>query len=291
MTLFQLEVLVAVAEYGNFTRAGDKIGLSQSGVSHTIAALEKELGIQLFNRNRNGVTLTSSGIEALSRARTILAEANQIRQLGMTAQQLSSGTIRIGSFPSATKQLLPPLLRTMRRRYPHLEIRVLEGSYQEIANWVDSGIIDVGYLTSTVDDVEADRIFLQNDPLLAILPPDHALAGGEAIPLEQLAREPFILPMAGCEHLILSACHERGLKLDIRHEVADNATILSMVEAGIGVSVVPRLTIPKDGTNVVTLAIDPPLDRQICLAVKSLCEAPLKVTVWIDEAKKLVFAP
>lgn len=286
MTLFQLEVLVAVAEHGSFTRAGDEIGLSQSGVSHTIAALEKELGIQLFNRNRNGVTLTSSGIEAVFRARTILSEATQIKQLGRAAQEMYTGTVRIGSFSSATKQLLPPLLRAMRRLYPQLETRVLEGSYQDIADWVDSGIVDVGFLTLPADGLEADFIPLQSDPLLAILPPGHALSREESIMLEQLSREPFILPIAGCERLIQSTCQALGLELDIQHEVVDNATIHSMVEAGIGVSVVPQLTIPKDETNVVCLEIYPPLHRQICLVVKSLSLAPPKVKAWIEVAQK-----
>jgi DNA-binding transcriptional LysR family regulator len=288
MTLFQLEVLVAVADHGSFTRAGEEIGLSQSGVSHTIAALERELGIHLFNRNRNGISLTSSGQEALKRARTILSETKQIKQLATASATVYKGTVRIGSFPSATRQLVPPLLRSMRKLYPQMEARVLEGSYQEIAEWVDSGIVDLGFLTLPADDLTCDVIPLQKDPLRAILPIGHALSHEASVTLEQLSQEPFILPMAGCEHLLQLTCQELGVQLNVRHEVAENATILSMVEAGVGVSIVPRLTLPEDITSVVVLDLESAVHRQIILGVKSLTAAPANVQAWIAEVQRLL---
>jgi DNA-binding transcriptional LysR family regulator len=287
MTLFQLEVLVAVADNGSFTRAGEKIGLTQSGVSHTIGALERELGVLLFSRSRNVISLTSAGEEAVQRARIILVQAEQITHLKKAPSY--RGVVRIGSFSSATKQLVPPLVRTMRKLYPQLELQVLEGAYPEIETWIHCGIVDIGFLSLPAEDLEV--IPLQQDPLQAILPTGHVLANESSITLAQLAGEPFILPTAGCERLIENACRQAKVDLDIRYEAADNAAVLAMVEAGVGVSVVPALTLPEDLSKVAVRPVAPALYRQIGLALKSADDAPPHVHALIREAKRLLQDP
>lgn len=286
MTLFQMEVLVAVSDNGSFTRAGDKIGLSQSGVSHTIGALEKELGIALFNRSRSGISLTAAGVEAVACARVILEQTSRLKQLAVQSPSQHEGIIRIGSFPSAATALLPPLLRSLGSLYPKLETRLFEGTYQEVAEWIRSGVVDAGFLVWPLQDLEGS--ILVNDPLKVVLPVDHPLAAQSVLTLEQLGGKPFIMPMAGCEEIIQSVCNEKGVTLDVRHEVADNATILRMVEAGIGIAVVPALTLPEALPDVTVLPLEPPLHRQIGLAVHSLAGASPSVLAVIREAQRLL---
>lgn len=285
MTLFQMEVLVAVADNGSFTRAGEKIGLSQSGVSHTIGSLEKELGISLFVRNRTGISLTAVGEQAVASARAILEQTSLLKQLAERSSDQHKGIVRIGCFPSAATTLLPGLLRSIRKLYPLVETRLFEGTYPEIEEWIRTGVVDVGYVVCPPDDLE--WVLLVEDPLKAVLPAAHPLAGDSALTLEQLTREPFILPMAGCERLIQSEFAKRNLRLDIKHEVADNATILRMVEAGIGVTVVPALTLPQTLSGVSVLDLAPSLQRQIGLAVPSLTDASPLVQALIREAQHL----
>ncbi|MGF9821071.1 LysR family transcriptional regulator [Brevibacillus agri] len=221
MTLFQMEVLNAVMNTGNFTRAGEQIGLSQSGVSHTIRSLEKELGISLFIRERGGVRLTATGEQIAASARIVLNQVSQMKRIAAEANGGSlSGTIRIGAFPSVSVQMLPRLLKALHGSYPELDTRLFEGSYQEIKEWLRTGVVDVGFLPWPDD------------------------------------------------------------------EVADNATILAMVEAGLGVTVVPALTLPEPLSSVAARELSPPLKREIGVAVRSLRDASPAVHAFIQLAQR-----
>lgn len=283
MTLFQMEVLVAVTNAGNFTRAGEQIGLSQSGVSHTIGALEKELGISLFTRNRSGVKLTTAGEKIVAAARTILENVSLIKQVAAESSEHLKAMLRIASFPSVTAQLLPILLKAMQSRYPHIQIKLYEGSYQEIKEWVRSGVVDVGFHVWPDDELEG--ILLTTDTLYAVVPANHPLATVRSLTLEQLACESFLMPMAGCHLLIGAEFAKAGLTPNVSYEIADNTTILAMVESGVGVTVVPSLTLPTQLPDVAVIQITPPLSRQIGLAVRSLREAPPAVQAFLREAE------
>ncbi|NRS51158.1 LysR family transcriptional regulator [Brevibacillus sp. HB2.2] len=285
MTLFQMEVLVAVTNAGNFTRAGEQIGLSQSGVSHTIGALEKELGISLFTRNRSGVKLTAAGEKIVASARIILDNVSVIKQVAVESGERVEATLRIASFPSVTAQLLPKLLKSIESHYPHIQTKLYEGSYQEIKEWIRSGVVDVGFHVWPDDELEG--ILLTTDALHAVVPALHPLAKEQSLTLEQLASESFLMPMAGCHLLIGAEFAKAGLTPTVSYEIADNTTILAMVESGVGVTVVPSLTLPAQLPDVAVKEITPPLSRQIGLAVRSLREAPPAVQAFLREAERI----
>ncbi|GED25879.1 LysR family transcriptional regulator [Brevibacillus agri] len=285
MTLFQMEVLIAIMNTGNFTRAGEQIGLSQSGVSHTIRSLEKELGISLFIRERGGVRLTATGEQIAASARIVLNQVSQMKRIAAEANGGSlSGTIRIGAFPSVSVQMLPRLLKALHGSYPELDTRLFEGSYQEIKEWLRTGVVDVGFLPWPDDELEG--VLLLHDPLLAVLPVGHSLAAAKELALSQLAAEPFIMPMAGCEALIGSAFAAANLTPNVAYEVADNATILAMVEADVGVTVVPALTLPEPLSSIAARELSPPLKREIGVAVRSLRDASPAVHAFIQLAQR-----
>lgn len=285
MTLFQMEVLVAVSDSGSFTRAGEKIGLSQSGVSHTIHALEKELGISLFTRSRSGVKLTAAGGQVDASARIILEQTAAIKRISAQAAGIHQATIRIGSFPSMTTSFLPALLQSIQKRYPQMETRLFEGSYQEIKQWLQTGVVDVGF--HPWPEAGLEGALLIRDNLHAVLPTHHPLATKSSVTLEQLADEPFIMPMAGCERLISSEFQKKGLEPQTAYEVADNATILAMVEAGVGVSVIPALTLPASLPQVTVMELSPPVTRHIGLAVPTLANASPALLAFMREAKRI----
>lgn len=284
MTLFQIEVLIAVADVGNFTRAGEQIGLSQSGVSHTIGSLEKELGISLFVRNRHGVQLTAVGEEIVASARAILEQTDRIKSIASQSVGLNRATIRIGSFPSATGRLVHPLIQEIRSLYPMWETRLFEGTYEEIREWLSTAVVDVGFLSFPEEGLECFPLI--NDPLKAVVSARHPLAKEASLTWEQLASEPFIMPMAGCELLLYEEFGKRKLHPQIKYEVVDNATILAMAEAGIGVTVVPALTLPPTLPQVRVIELSPPVHRQIGLAVRSLADCSPPVTAFIREARR-----
>lgn len=286
MTLFQLQVFLAVVENGSFTKAGELLNISQSGVSHTISGLETELGVSLLTRNRKGISLTESGEQILPHIREIINQTEQIKQLAAAAKGLQIGTLRIGSFPSVSAKLLPTIIQSFRQRYPGIELVLFEGTYEEISGWIMAGAVDIGFLTCPCEGLET--VSLVTDELVALLPAGHPLTNQPQLTLEQLASEPFIMPKAGCEQLLKAAFHAAKITPDIQFEVADNATILSMVQSGIGISIVPRLILPDESTRLGIVPLANPLHREIGLAFRSLDSAAPATLAFIRAAQDSV---
>ncbi|WP_223588857.1 LysR family transcriptional regulator [Neobacillus bataviensis] len=286
MTLFQYEVFVKVVDTGNFTKAGDILGLTQSGVSHNISALESELGIILLNRGRNGVSLTDAGMRIIEHMRNILSQSEQIKQKTAAILGIEMGKIKIGSFPSASAKLLPGIISYFKNRYEGIDLELVEGSYDEITAWVENGVIDIGFVSLPVKGVET--IPLLKDKLVVLLPSGHTLHEYKTITIEQLSDEPFIMPKAGCEVLIKERFQSHGLKPNIVFEVEDNQTIISMVQEGLGLTVIPELTLPNWFMHVSTVELVPETFRNIGLAVKSMKDCTPAVKEFIKVSQKFV---
>ncbi|MGX6443888.1 LysR family transcriptional regulator [Neobacillus sp. K501] len=286
MTLFQYEVFVKVVDTGKFTRAGEILGLTQSGVSHNISALESELGITLLHRGRTGVSLTDAGQRIIGHMRNILLESEQIKQKAASIQGLEIGKIKIGSFPSASAKLLPGIISYFKDRYQGMELELHEGSYPEITEWVENGVIDIGFVSLPIKGVET--IPLLKDKLVVLLPDGHPLQANTSINIEQLSQEPFIMPKAGCELLIKERFHSFGVNPAIQFEVEDNQTIISMVQEGLGLTVVPQLTLPNWLTHVSIAELVPETYRQIGLAVKTIKNSTPAVKEFILATQKFV---
>lgn len=286
MTLFQYEVFVKVVDTGNFTKAGEILGLTQSGVSHNISALELELGITLLNRGRNGVSLTDAGKRIIGHMRNVLLESEQIKQKTAAILGVEIGKIKIGSFPSASAKLLPGIISYFKNRYKGIELDLYEGSYSEIREWVENGVIDIGFVSLPIKGLET--IPLLKDKLVVLLPEGHPLHTNTSINIEQLSQEPFIMPKAGCELLIKERFQSHGVKPTIQFEVEDNQTIISMVQEGLGLTVVPQLTLPNWLTRVSKVELVPETYRQIGLAVKTIKNSTPAVKEFIHAAQEFV---
>ena len=136
VTLTQLRVLLAIIDSGSFTMAAEQLGITQSGVSQAVAGLESALQSAVLVRDRHGITPTALGEKVLSHARIALAHVECIQQEAAAAVGLATGRLRLGSVPSAATRLLPPLLHSFRRRHPSTELVLLEGTDQEVREWV-----------------------------------------------------------------------------------------------------------------------------------------------------------
>lgn len=286
MTLFQYEVFVKVVDTGNFTRAGEILGLTQSGVSHNISALESELGIILLNRGRNGVSLTDAGKRIIGHMRNVLSESEQIKQKTAAIIGVEIGKIKIGSFPSASAKLLPGIISYFKSRYKGIELDLHEGSYSKITEWVENGVIDIGFVSLPIKGLET--IPLLKDKLVVLIPNGHQFQEYTSLNIEQLSKEPFIMPKAGCEVLIKERFQSYGLKPNIQFEVEDNQTIISMVQEGIGLTVLPQLTLPNWLTRVSIVELVPETYRHIGLAVKNIKNSTPAVKEFINASQKIV---
>lgn len=287
VTLQQLRVLVAVAEAGGFTKAAGALRMTQPGVSHTIAGLEAQLGAPLVERGRGGVRPTEVGERVLVYAREILSLVERIGHEASEAYELRTGRLRIGSFPSAASRILPALMGAFNERYPGVEVTLMEGTDQEVLEHVRSRAVDVGFVTLPAGGVET--VPVAEDELLAVLPGRHPLGDAEAVSIERLAKEPFVMSKGGCEPLISSAFRSAGCEPSTRFEVRDMGAILAMVGEGLGVTIVPELALPRhpeDLADLRTVPLDPPVRRRLALATRSLDTSPPAANAFFQLAQR-----
>ncbi|MGH8089659.1 MAG: LysR family transcriptional regulator, partial [Stenotrophomonas sp.] len=223
MNLLHWRLIVAVADAGNISRAAERVGITQSGASQAIAQLEASLGFQVFTRERRHIGVTALGEQVIEHARAMLERLDAIRLLVDDSKGLSGGRIRLASFPSVISVLLPGLLRDFQRRHPGIELVALEGTDEEVEDWLAAGTVELGVVLNPTPDRAA--MVLGRDAWVAVLPVNHPLrcrASERGVTLEELAEQPFILATGGCAANAKSLVEHAGLHLsDVRVTVRD----------------------------------------------------------------------
>ena len=266
LTLSQLRAFVAVADHGGFTAAAERLGSTQPAVSRVISALEAELGAALFTRRRGeGITPTEAGLVALTHARAALSHVDRLGEEVAATTGRVRGTLRIASLPSATGALLAAPMRAFSDRHPQLDVRLFEGTDGEVRDWLAGGAADLGVVTLPAPGYEC--VELGTDEMLAVVPAAHALARAGAVGFGELANERFILPTGGCGPLILDAARRSQTTLEIAFEAREPQSLIEMVAAGLGVTVMPSLNLPKTLDDVTVRPLAPRLPRTLALAL------------------------
>ncbi|HEY0171929.1 MAG TPA: LysR substrate-binding domain-containing protein [Pyrinomonadaceae bacterium] len=241
--LRHLRYFAAVAEELHFGRAAERIGIAQPPLSQQIKSLEELVGYPLFER-RPQVRLTTAGEALLEVARRTLAQVEEGLELTRRAGRGEAGKISVGFAASILTTALPEILRTYREQYPGVELRLRELSSAAQAAALADGSIDVGFVREAVvqgSDLVCEPIL--REEFVAVLPPSHSLAEREQLPLGDMAGEPFVhFPRAVAPALydqIADACRRAGFRPRVVQEAQEWLTILGLVEAGLGVSLVP----------------------------------------------------
>lgn len=287
MTLTQLEIFSRVAELRSFTSAANRLGISQSAVSHAIKALEQELGVELFRRQQGVVEPSDIGRQLLERARAMLGLANTLQQEAADAQGMKRGTLRIGSFgPTASIRLLPGILSQFRAVYPGIEVHMDEGPDRQVIQWLDERRIDVGFVV--LEQERFDTFALCEDQMVALLPIGHALAGQDSVSLRELCDDPFILTEAGSSELVGRLFSAARLRPKVRYRCAQLLSTLETVSRGDGVSVVAEASLPTaDDPRYVKRPLRPRVPRQIGLAVLDRRQSSPATLAFIEIAQAL----
>ncbi len=269
MELFQLRYFVAAARLGSFTRAAEACFVSQPSLSQQIANLEGELGIGLFLRRGRGVELTEGGLALLLHADRILAEEQSARAAVQEVAGLRRGRLTLWTLPTPGQQLLPPLLAMYRRRHPGIEISLRETvPARAVAEAVEAGLADVGvvHLPYQVEGLEQRTLLVEEMAL--VTPVGHPLAQGDPVPLAAAANEDFIWAPEGANvsHPLYAACLAAGFEPHIACVSGSALGMQSLVAAGLGIALLPRLAIhPPDGACIVELA--PPRPTRTLVAI------------------------
>ncbi|MBM3116989.1 LysR family transcriptional regulator [Jeongeupia naejangsanensis] len=293
MTLTQLEIFALIADLGSFTAAANRLGISQSAVSHALRAFEQELGIELLQRRHGGITLTEAGQQTLNQARTLLGVAETMRQTAAEARGLQRGTLRIGSFgPTSSVRLLPTILTAFRTTHPGIDVFIDEGPDRQILHWLDERRIDLGFVV--LPHERFDTHALAQDQLVALLAPGHPLATQASVTLPDLCNDAFILTEAGSAELVTSLFAQAGCTPRIRYRYTQLLNTLDAVARGDGVTVVAESALPRQtGANWTARPLTPPALRSIGLAMldESKCSpaarAFVKIALQLERAGAL----
>ena len=270
-----------VVELGSFTKAADVLGYTQPAMSQMISSLEKELSIKLLYRSRYGIHLTLEGERLFPSIQKTVSGYQAMIEIAKEIKGLDTGTIRIGTISSISCHWLPNLIKQFQEKYPKVQFILHQGDYTSIPEWVRTGEADFGFVNpDAIPSVKTK--FIKNGELRAVLTVNHPLAKKSFVTLENLEKEPFLLLEEGALSEPLEAFRQAGLEPSVRLCVHDDYSILSMIESGLGVSILPELVLRKTNYQVAILPIKPVLTRKIGLVMKDKNIMPLAAKYFID---------
>ena len=276
---------VESVRHGSFTKAAETLGCSQSGVSRMVADLEHDWNVKLMERGRNGIELTPEGRDLFGYASDLCGSYDSLRSRVEEINGLDIGHIRIGTFSSIATHWLPRLIRMFKNDHPGVDYEILMGDYSEIEAWIRDGRVDFGFLPMR-DGLDLDTRFVMRDRLMAVIPVDHPMADREEFPLEEFSREPFMLLEKGGRAEISEVFERNGVTPQVSLTTWDDYAIMSMVENGLGISILPELILRRAPYRIVTLPLDVPAHRDICVAMRSrdrMSNASMRFLGYLDK--------
>ncbi|HGA2966901.1 LysR family transcriptional regulator [Enterobacter hormaechei] len=267
-SLRQLRVFVTVAQARSFSRAGEIIGLSQSAVSHSVKELETQTGVKLLDRTTREVVLTEAGQQLAMRLERLLDELNStLRDVGRLGQQLS-GTVRVAASQTISAHLIPQCIAESNHRYPDIDFVLHDRPQQWVLESIRQGDVDFGIVIDpgAVSDLECEVVL--SEPFLLLCRDDDPLASMPQVAWQALQGANLVLQdyASGSRPLIDAALAAQGVKATIVQEIGHPATLFPMVEAGIGISVLPALALPlPQGSRLTVKRFVPCVERQLML--------------------------
>ncbi|MEY8327165.1 LysR family transcriptional regulator [Lachnospiraceae bacterium 54-11] len=273
--------LQKIIEMGSFSRAAEAMGYSQSAMSQMISSLEEETSLKLVNRFRTGAKLTLEGEELYPHIEKLIYQYYSVHEKIKDIKGLKTGTIRMGTLASISAHWLPDLLKEFQKQYPEVEFVIHQGDYTSIYEWIKTGAVDFGFVNpKAVTGMET--IVLKEGSMLAVLPEDHPLGKNEVIPLGLLAEEPFILLEEGHYYEPLEAFKAIGKSPNIKYTIHDDYAIMTMVEAGLGVSILAELVLHRTNYGIRLCPTEPRISRTIAIGYKDKASMPIACKRFIE---------
>ena len=268
-SLRQLRIFVTVAQAKSFSRAGEIIGLSQSAVSHSVKELEGQTGVRLLDRTTREVVLTEAGQQLAARLERILDELHStLREAGRMGQQLS-GKVRVAASQTISAHLIPQCIAESHRRYPDIQFVLHDRPQQWVMESIRQGDVDFGIVIDpgAASDLQCESIL--SEPFFLLCHREHPFAAQDYVPWQALQGAQLVLQdyASGSRPLIDAALAHFSIDANIVQEIGHPATLFPMVEAGIGISVLPALALPlPQGSHLQVKRLTPVVERQLMLA-------------------------
>lgn len=285
MTFTQLEVFAVLARVGSFSRAAGVLGISQSGVSHAIKQLERELGVTLLKRDGAEATLTDVGARLLSRTNDILQQKEALQQEADAEHGIARGTLRIASFGSTSSlRLLPKLLARFQQAHPLVEVHIEESIDDVVVQWLMERRVELGFVV--LPDERFDTFTLAEDELVAVLPAAHPLASRSALSAMDFHAQPFIRTSAGSGPHIDAFLASQGAEPKTLFRFEQLTSMMGFVAQGDALTIAARLALPAPPVGVVYRPLEPRRRREIALAALSFDKLSPAALAFVELTQK-----
>ena len=262
----QLEYFQSLAKHQNFTKAAEELALTQSALSRSIAKLEEELGVPLFDRKVRGVTLNQYGQILLPHVNRAIQEINMARQEIRNLNDPFHGTISLAFIHTLGSSYVPELISRFRERYPGIQFQLTQDTTRNIMNMLEAGQIDLGFCTphEQMKHRHIETVPAIDEPLYLIVPKHHRLAERKEVELSEVAEDPFVLykQESGVREVIDKLCQEAGFNPNVSFEGVGDATIAGFVAANFGVALIPLIP-GLDMEKISLLSVSKPRCRRV----------------------------
>lgn len=271
MELYQLGYFLEIARQRSFTRAAEHLRMAQPALSQQMKNLEAELGTTLFVRGRRETQLTAAGKALEPKATALLAQAEAAKHAVADVAQLRGGRLVVAAIPSVSACLLPEVIRAFGKQHGQVELQLMEESSERVAELVESGMADVGFLQPPVSRRTFETRPIMTEPFVLLVARTHACvkAKEKEVLLKQLADEAYIFYKGRARDTALEACRKAGFEPRIACESGELETIRALVAAGLGVAVVPELASHSLPKTIQAVRIrEPKMQRQIAAVWK-----------------------
>lgn len=283
----KLEALVTAVELGSFTRASEQLGYTQSGLTHMMNSLEKELGFTVLVRSRSGVHLTASGQRVYPMIKDCLRSSRALEREVHLVNSQKDDTVHLAAYASIATHWLPEVIEQFRAQHRDVSVDILMGSVEEVYRWVREGKVDMAF-ASRREGSDLGWLPLKDDPLIAILPRDYDTGGAEVFPIQGFAGKEFLMPAMGFELDILPPLNRLGVTPIIQSTQVSDSAVISMVEHGLGVSILSELVLQGRRGDVQALPLSPPAVRQLGIAYRSAEAMGLPARQFMKAAREMI---
>ena len=280
--MHRYKAFLKVVEVGSFTKAAELLGYTQPALSQMMTSLERELSMKLLYRSRYGIRLTPEGERLYPSVESAVRQYDAMRRSADEISGLETGVVRIGTVSSVSAHWLPQVIRAFWEKHPNVQIVLHQGDYSSIQEWVRTGAVDFGFVNpQAVKGLET--MVVRSGEFRVVVPVGHPLAAKAAVTLEELAGERFLLVEGGAFSEPEEAFAAAEIVPDIKLRVHDDYSVLSMIEQGMGISILTELVLRKTAYDVAALPIEPPIIRTLAVVTKDRRTLPLAAKVFIDE--------
>lgn len=276
MSLSDYKVFDLIVREGSLRKAAEALHLTPGAVSHSLGKLEKEFGVPLLVRGRDGMNLTQYGKALLPYIRTALTADEKLHNELQRIKGNMNGLVRIGVINSVCCTWLPAILNTMREKMPDLVINIYQGGYDELERGLINGTLDIAFV-SIPTRKNLNAIPLLHDRLLCITPSGFVPVNKEYITIEEIKRFELIIPGPGSDFDAIAFMQANGLDTGTVHSVQEDSSIIALVESGLGVSIMPELVLKKNGGNICIYPIENAPYRVIGIATLPNVRQPAPV--------------